>query len=71
MAANSINTKNKVIEEAYGRQQGTYSGTFNGNKENEDNLEEGDNNANLDLPDKQEVETDDLNEIPNILSHKL
>ena len=60
-----------MIEEAYGRQQETYSGTFNGNKENEDNLEEGDNNANLDLPDKQEVETDDLNEIPNILSHKL
>ena len=55
----------------YNRRHGTYSGTFYGNKENEDDLEEGDINANLDLPDEQEVETDDLNEIPNIPSHKL
>ena len=56
---------------SYSRQHGTYSGTFNGNKENEDDLEEGDNNAKLDLPDKQEVEINDPNEISNILSHKL
>ena len=56
---------------SYSRQHGTYSGTFNGNKENEDNLENGDKTANLDLPDKHEVETDDLNEISNIPSHKL
>ena len=55
----------------YNRRHGTYSGTFYRNKENEDDLEEGDNNAKLDLPDKQEVETNDPNEISNILSHKL
>ena len=35
------------------------------------NPEEGDSSANLDPPDKQEVETDDPNVTPNIPSHKL
>ena len=68
MAANLMNTKNKVIKED---KHGTYSGTFYGDKENQDNLEEGNNDENLNLPNEQEVETDDLNKIPNILSHKL
>ena len=55
----------------YNRRQGTYSGTFYGNKENEDNLENDDKTTNLDLPDKHEVEADDLNEISNIVPHKL
>ena len=41
----------KVIEED---KHGTDSGTFYGDKENQDNLEE-DNDENLDLPNEQEV----------------